>query len=120
MNYRKLNSVTVKDSYPLPHIASCLELLAGLCLFSMLDLRAGYFQTEIDPADADKTAFITRSGQYRFTVLSMGLTNAPSQFQSLMDLVLSTLLWDACLVYLDDVIVFRTLLISNSSVLAQI
>ena len=71
-----------------------------------LDLRAGYFQTELDPTDADKTAFSTRSGQYRFTVLSMGLANAPNQFQQLMDLVLVGLLWDACLVYLDDIIIF--------------
>jgi hypothetical protein len=58
-----------------------------------LDLRAGYWQTELAQKDADKTAFITRSGQYRFTVLSVGLVNAPSQFQILMDIVLAGLLW---------------------------
>jgi hypothetical protein len=56
--------------------------------------------------DADKTAFITRSGQYRFTVLSMGLANAPSQFQRLMDLVLASFNYESCLVYLDDIICF--------------
>jgi len=54
--------------------------------------------------DAEKTAFLPRSGQYQFTVLSMAY--APSQFQRLMDLVLTGLLWNCCLVYLDDIIIF--------------
>jgi RNase H-like domain found in reverse transcriptase/Reverse transcriptase (RNA-dependent DNA polymerase) len=106
VDYRKLNDLTKKEAYPLPRIDACLESLGGSCYFSTLDLRSGYWQTELDPRDADKTAFITRSGQYRFTVLSMGLANAPSQFQRLMDLVLAGLLWNCCLVYLDDIIVF--------------
>jgi hypothetical protein len=106
VDYRHLNNITVNDSYPLPRIDTCLDSLGGSCLLSTLDLRAGYFQTELDLSDADKTAFITRSGQYCFSVLSMGLVNAPSQFQRLMDLVLSGLLWKVCLVYLDDIIVF--------------
>jgi hypothetical protein len=77
--YRKLNELTVKDSYPLPRIDSCLESLRSSCFFSTVDLRSEYWQTEPDSRDADKTAFVTRSGQYRFTVLSMGLANAPSQ-----------------------------------------
>ena len=106
VDYRRLNDLTRKEAYPLPRIDMCLESLGGSRYFSTLDLRAGYWQTELDSNDADKTAFITRSGQYRFTVLSMGLANAPSQFQRLMDLVLSGLLWDSCLVYLDDIIVY--------------
>ncbi|HSN23183.1 MAG TPA: reverse transcriptase family protein, partial [Methylomicrobium sp.] len=106
VDYRRLNDVTKKEAYPLPRIESCLESLGGAKYFSTLDLRAGYWQTALDPRDADKTAFITRSGQYRFTVLSMGLANAPSQFQRLMDLVMAGLLWNVCLVYLDDIIVY--------------
>jgi transposase InsO family protein len=106
VDYRKLNERTVKDSYPLPRLDSCLESLGGNKIFSTLDLRAGYWQTELEHRDAEKTAFITRSRQYKFTVLSMGLMNAPSQFQRLMGLVLVGLLWDVCLAFLDDVIVF--------------
>ena len=106
VDYRKLNSVTVKLSYPLPRIDTCLESLGGAQYFSTLDLRSGYWQTEIAEEDRDKTAFSTRSGQYRFTVLSMGLANAPAQFQRLMDLVLVGLNFETCLVYLDDIICF--------------
>jgi hypothetical protein len=105
VDYRAVNEITVKDSYPLPRIDSCLESLGQACYFSTLDLRTGYWQTEIHKDDVSKTSFVTRSGQYAFTVLPMGLANAPSQFQRLMDLVLAGLLWDSCLVYLDDIIV---------------
>ena len=108
LDYRKLNQATIKDSYPLPRIQSCLESLGGSTYFSTMDLRSGYYQTMLDPRDSEKTAFITRSGQYKFTRLSMGLTNAPSQFQRLMDLTMAGLVWDACLVFLDDVIVFAS------------
>jgi len=54
----------------------------------------------------DKTAFVTRDGQFRFRVLSFGLTNAPSQFQKIMDLILSGLSRECCLVFADDIIVF--------------
>jgi hypothetical protein len=106
VDMRKVNDLTVKQAYPLPRIDTCLESLGGSILFSTLDLRSSYWQAEIHPDDAQKTAFVTRSGQYEFTVLSMGLVNAPSQFQRLMDLVLAGLLWEVCLVYLDDVIIY--------------
>jgi transposase InsO family protein len=106
VDYRKLNSNTTKISYPLPRIDTCLESLGGAQYFSTLDLRSGYWQTEIAEEDRDKTAFSTRSGQYRFTVLSMGLANAPAQFQRLMDMVLIGLNFETCLIYLDDIICF--------------
>ena len=106
VDYRHLNDLTYKDSYPLPRIDACLHSLGGAKYFSTLDLRAGYWQTEIAPVDRDKTAFVTRRGTYRFKVLSFGLANAPALFQRLMDLVLVGLTWESCLVYLDDVIVF--------------
>jgi hypothetical protein len=102
---QNLNNITVKDTNPLPRIDTCLESLGGSCLYCTLDLRAGYFQTDLDSFDSDKTAFITRSGRYRFSVLSMGLVNAPSQYQRLMYLILSGLFWEVYLVYLDVIIV---------------
>jgi hypothetical protein len=106
VDYRKLNDLTYKDSYPLPRIDSCLHSLGGSKYFSTLDLRAGYWQTLIDPRDRDKTAFVTRRGVFRFKVLSFGLANAPALFQRLMDLILTGLTWEICLVFLDDTIVF--------------
>jgi transposase InsO family protein len=106
IDYRRLNNLTYKDSYPLPRIDACLHSLGGSKYFSTLDLRSGFWQTSIDPRDRDKTAFVTRRGTFRFKVLSFGLANAPSLFQRLMDLVLVGLTWETCLVFLDDIIVF--------------
>ena len=71
VDYRQLNAITYKDSYPLPLIDNCLNALAGSSWFSTLDLGAGYYNITYIPiveADRDKSAFITRSGCYRFTV----------------------------------------------------
>ena len=57
------------------------------------------------PESREKTAFSTRSGLYEFLVLPFGLTNAPPTFQRTMDIVLSGLNWDICLVYMDDIII---------------
>ena len=106
VDYRKLNCLTTKDKFPLPKIDTCLDTLNGCEFFSTCDLRWGYWQTEIDERDRDKTAFVTRKGQWRFKVLSFGLANAPSQFARIMELVMSGLTYDICLVYLDDILVF--------------
>jgi len=106
VDYHKLNCLTVKDKFPLPKIDTCLDTLNGCEFFSTCDLRWGYWQTEIDERDCDKTAFVTRKGQWRFKVLSFGLANAPSQFARIMELVMSCLTYDACLLYLDDILIF--------------
>lgn len=106
VDYRKLNEVTRKDAYPLPRIDDALDSLHSAQWFSTLDLASGYWQVEVDPQSRPKTAFITRQGLFEFNVLPFGLTNSPSTFQRLMDLVLADLQWTTCLVYLDDIIVF--------------
>ena len=60
----------------------------------------------MDEESADKTTIITREGTFRFRVMAFGLTGAPATFQRLMDLVMSGLNFEVCLVYLDDIIVF--------------
>jgi len=106
VDYRRLNSVTKQDSYPLPLIDNCLNALSGSSWYSTLDLRSGYYNIPIAEEDRDKSAFVTRSGCYRFTVMPFGLTCAPSVFQRLKDFALCGLSYLTCLVYLDDVIVF--------------
>ena len=110
VDYRKLNEVTVKDSYPLPRIDDSLDALSGAEWFSTLDLQSGYWQVEMDPQDRNKTAFTTASGLYQLEVLPFRLCNAPATFERLIEQVLRGLHWQTCLLYLDDVIVYgRTL-----------
>ena len=105
IDYRKLNDITIKDSYPLPRIDDCLDSLRGSQWFSTLDLASGYWQMEMHPDDKEKTAFACQSGLFQFNVMPFGLTNAPSSFEQLMDKVLSGLQFEICMVYLDDIII---------------
>jgi hypothetical protein len=108
VDYRKLNKVTRKDVYPLPRIDDALDCLAGAKIFSMMDLKSGYWQIEVDEKDREKTAFVTSDGLYEFKVMPFGLCNAPATFERMMDAVLRGLKWNICLCYLDDVIVYAS------------
>jgi len=106
IDYRQLNRVTVRDSYPLPLIDNVLSALQGSSWFCTLHLRAGYYNIPIAESDRHKTAFVTRAGCHRLTVMPFGLTGTPSVFQRVMDFVLCGLSYMTCLVYLDDIIIF--------------
>ena len=106
VDYRKLNAVTRKDAYPLPRIDDSLDTLAGGQWFSTLDLVSGYWQVQMSEQDKEKTAFTTHKGLYQFKVMPFGLCNAPSTFERLMEIAMRGLQWAACLVYLDDIVVF--------------
>ena len=105
IDYRKLNTLTKKDNYPLPRIDDTLDLLDGSKYFTSLDLASAYWQIQVDPADKEKTAFISHRGLFEFNVMPFGLCNAPAMFQRCMEVVLAGLQWSICLVYLDDIII---------------
>ena len=89
IDYRKLNNVTKKDSYPLPRIDDILETLSGSQWFSSLDLANGFWQVELDPTTKEKTAFTTKFGIYEFETMPFGLCNGPATFQRLMEKALN-------------------------------
>jgi hypothetical protein len=105
VDYRQLNNVTVKDAYPLPRIDQCLESVAGNCWFSNLDIFSAFWQVPLDEGSKEKTAFTTKYGLYQFNRLPFGLSNSPATYERLMDDVLKGLLWEECLVFLDDTII---------------
>ena len=106
VDYRKLNSITTKDAYPLPRIEDNLDALKGAKFFSTLDLISGYWQVEMAPEDKEKTAFCTKYGLFQFKVMPFGLSNAPGTFERLMETVLRGMQWERAVLYLDDIIVF--------------
>ena len=106
VDFRRLNSITRKDSYPQPSAEELVHRLAGNRYFTKLDLRSGYFQIPIHDSDIPKTAIITQDGLYEFTVLAQGLMNAPPTFQRVMNELLANGRWDYVVVYLDDIVIF--------------
>ena len=106
VDYRRLNAITHKDAYPLPDITAILDTLSGSKWFCTLDLASGYWQIPVHPQDREKTAFsVPGKGHYHFCVMPFGLTGAPATFERMMENILSSLLWNQCLSFLDDVMV---------------
>ena len=91
IDYRKLNTVTCRDAYPLPRIDSTLDSLADATYFTTLDLASGYWQVAVEENGKEKTVFSTAEGHFEFNVMLFGLTNAPATFQRLMECVLAGL-----------------------------
>jgi hypothetical protein len=108
IDYRNLNAVTVKNKYPLPRIDDLLDQLKDAKFFSKIDLRSGYHQMKIKPEDIPKTAFVTRYGQYEFTVVSFDLTNAPAYFMNMMNKVFMDELDKFMVVFIDDILVYSS------------
>jgi hypothetical protein len=106
VGYRSLNDVTIKNKYPLTRIEDLFDHMRGARVFSKIDLRSGYHQMKIRPYDIPKTTFSTRYGLYEFTVMSFGLTNAPSYFMNLMNKVFMEYLDRFVMVFIDNILIY--------------
>ena len=106
IDYRALNDITLKNTFPLPRIDDLHDRLSNAFYFTKLDLYSGYHQIPVKQTDQHKTAFTSRYGTYEFIVMPFGLTNAPSTFQTAMNTLFFDWLDDFVIVYLDDILIY--------------
>eukprot|EP01129_Flabellula_baltica_P014316 TRINITY_DN681_c0_g5_i1.p1 TRINITY_DN681_c0_g5~~TRINITY_DN681_c0_g5_i1.p1 ORF type:complete len:1501 (+),score=216.30 TRINITY_DN681_c0_g5_i1:1184-5686(+) len=106
VDFRKLNSATVGDAYPIPRIENIMSMLQGAQFFSSLDFKTGFYHLRIAEEDRPKTAFTSPFGFYEWVAMPMGLKNAPSSFQRVMEAIFSAFLYSFVLIYIDDIIIF--------------
>jgi hypothetical protein len=106
VDYRVLNNSTIKNRYALPLADDCFDRARGAQFFSKLDLHSGFWQIRLAEQSATMTAFRTRFGHYEYTVLPMGLCNAPGTFMHVMNSVFRKQLDRFMLVFLDDIFIY--------------
>src|ERR1019366_8367496 len=106
IDFRKLNSITRKDRYPLPLLEETIRRLARAKIYTKLDIQSAFNKIRMDPSSEELTSFRTRYGQYKCKVLPFRLTNRPATYQRYINDVLFNYLDDFCTTYLDDIIIY--------------
>jgi hypothetical protein len=105
VDFRKLNELSIGDSFPLPNIQDILDKVGRARYFSALDCASGFHQIPIREEDKRKTAFSTPTGHFEYLRMPFGLKAAPATFQRMMNSVLRDSIGDRCFVYMDDVLI---------------
>ena len=119
IDYRRLNSITIKDPYYMVTLEEILDRVGNSCVMSKIDLSKGYYQILVHPGSIDKTAFVSPVGKFAFTRMPFGLANAPAIFQRLMESVLEGC-YKFSAPYIDDVIVFSSCVVEHVSHLEEV
>lgn len=105
VDYRRLNSYTKADAYPMPRVDELIDRVSGANYITTLDLTKGYWQVPVAKKDREKTAFTTPHGLFQFRRMPFGLQGAPATFQRMVDKLLDGLS-DFASAYIDDIIIF--------------
>src|SRR5713226_6594237 len=120
-DYRKLNDMTIKNSYPLPLILELIDKLKGAKIFTKLDICWGYNNVHIKTGDEWKAAFITNFGLFEPLVMFFGLTNSPDTFQTMMNhLFMDLIACGSVVIYMDDILIFTASLEEHCRIVAEV
>lgn len=106
IDYRKVNSKIIFDTYPLPTIESALMTFGSAKFFTILDLNAAYHQIPLSPQSQRYTTFTTPFGTYAYTRLPFGLTVGSQVLSRILANLFSNISWKFLFLYLDDLLIF--------------
>jgi hypothetical protein len=120
LDFHTLNKLKIKEKFPIPVIDDLLDELSGVQYFTKLDLHFGYQQIHMKEEDIPLTAFLAHEGDYEFLVISFGLCNVPSTFQSIMNHVLCPFIHHFVLVLFDDILIYSKTWSSHLSNVNQV
>ena len=117
-DYRRVNSVTVPDSYPIPRVDDLVDSVGQSKYLSKLDLLKGYYQISLTEQARKISAFITPFGLFEYLVMPFGMRNSPATFQRIMNYLLQDI--KGVYVYLDDILVISDTWSSHMSLLSMV
>lgn len=117
-DYRRVNSITVPDCFPLPRMEDCIDNVGSAKFVSKLDMLKGYWQVPLTPRASDISAFVTPDSFLQYNVMAFGLRNAPATFQRLVNKVMADV--PNCSAYLDDLVVYTSTWPEHVSVLTMV
>lgn len=121
VNFKRVNDVTKRDAYPLPHVTTILDRLRDARYLSSLDIKSAYWQIPLSVDSREKTAFtIPGRGLFEFLTMPFGLHNAPATWQRFIDSVIGADLEPNVFVYLDDIVVITNNFDHHLKVLQEI
>ena len=107
IDFRKLNAISIRDSFPLPRVEEALQAVQAAVWFSSFNLAQGYLEMVMEEGDIEKTAFRAGSrGIYEFTCMPFGLTNVGASFCRLMEMCIGDQKYVTLLFYVDDICIF--------------
>ena len=119
-DFRALNDITKKDTYPLPQIKDVIDKMQGMKFWTTLDAASAYWSIPMAEEDKEKTAFSVPRGKFEFNVMTFGLCNAGASYQRMMDMVLSGISPGRALAYVDDIVVFSPTFSEHLSALKEV
>ena len=108
IDYRRVNSQTRKDAYPVPLIEDCLVACKNADWMSIIDIKDAYHHIEVALESRGITAFVTSDGLFEWSRMPFGLSNAPATFQRYVDQQLRDFIGKFCAVFFDDCMVYTT------------
>ena len=103
-DYRKINSVTKTDTFPIPRMDDCIDKVGKAKYVTKFDLLKGFWQVPLTDHAKEISAFATPEGLYQYKVMPFGMKNSPATFQRLINKVIAD--FEDCEAYIDDVIIY--------------